>query len=108
VLSSFTNLLIRGDYTLANGSGALDSVGLVLPSTSTGQWKLEIQRSVAGEVRLSWPALATGFQLEQSATIVSPNWSLVPGTPLVKDGMYYLYVPTSIPVRFFRLHKPTP
>jgi hypothetical protein len=107
VLASLTNLQIRGDYTLARGSGALDSVGLVMPSTSNGRWILEIQRSVAGGARLRWPVLAAGFQLEQSDTIVSPNWSLAPGAPIVKDGMYYIDVPPTIPVKFFRLHKPT-
>jgi len=106
VLATLTNLQIRGDYTLANGSGALDSVGLVMPSTSSGRWILEIEKSVAGGVRLRWPALAAGFQLEQSDTIVSPNWTLVPTTPTEKNGMYYIYVPTTIPVKFFRLHKP--
>src|SRR5215813_12896002 len=38
VLATLTNLQIRGDYTLSNGSGALDSVSLVMPSTSTGRW----------------------------------------------------------------------
>ena len=107
VLATLTNLLIRGDYTLADGAGALDSVGLVMPSTSSGRWVLEIHRTIAGEVRLRWPALATGFQLEQSDTIVSPNWSLAPGAPIEKDGMYYIYVAPTVPVRFFRLHKPT-
>jgi hypothetical protein len=107
VLATLTNLLIRGDYTLANGAGALDSVGLVMPSSYPGRWVLEIQRTIAGGVRLGWPALATGFQLEQSNTIVSPNWSLVPGTPIEKNGMYYIYVAPTIPVKFFRLHKPT-
>ncbi len=107
VLATLTNLQIRGDYTLANGAGALDSVGLVMPSTSAGRWILEIHKPIAGGVSLRWPALATGFQLEQSDRIVSPNWSLVPGAPIVKDGMYYLSVPPSVPVRFFRLHKPT-
>ena len=107
VLSTLTNLLIRGDYTLANGAGALDSVGLAMPSTSTGSWILEIQKTTAGGATLRWPALATGFQLEQSETIVSPNWSLVPLAPIVKDGMYYVDVPTTIPVKFFRLHKST-
>jgi len=106
VLSSLTNLLIRGDYTLARSSGALDSVGLVMPSTNSGPWILEINRPSLGVVNLRWPALATGFQLEQSDSIVAPHWTLAPGTPIVKNGMYYLNVPTSIPVRFFRLHKP--
>src|SRR6185503_12924313 len=86
VLATLTTMLIRGDYTLANGSGALDSVGLMLPSTSSGRWTLGIERAVGGGAKLRWPAVATGFHLAQSTTIVSPNWTLVPGTPSVKDG----------------------
>jgi hypothetical protein len=107
VLATLTNLLIRGDYTLANGSGALDSVGLVLPSTTSERWALEIHKTIAGGLMLRWPALATGFQLEQSDTIVAPNWTLVPGAPIEQNGLYHVYVAPTIPVRFFRLHKPT-
>jgi hypothetical protein len=59
-----------------------------------------------GGVTLSWPAYATGFVLESSA---SPGpgvlWSPVAGTPALAAGMYQLTLPPAGETQWFRLRR---
>lgn len=58
------------------------------------------------ELRLRWPATASGFALESSTSLGSPTWDPVPGTPQLHGDQYELAAPVDGPARFFRLRKP--
>jgi len=53
---------------------------------------------------LSWPASATGFNLE-TASAVDGNWSVVAGTPVITGGTVTLTVPLSTRAAYYRLHR---
>lgn len=57
-----------------------------------------------GKVILSWPASATGFNLETSPTLTSNSWTAVPGATLAGDKMTVQITP-SLPKAFYRLRK---
>jgi len=57
-------------------------------------------------VVLTWPASATGFDV-QTTTAVSPaNWQAAGLTPTVEGDVYKVTVPSEGPARFYRLMKP--
>lgn len=58
------------------------------------------------ELRLRWPATASGFALESSTSLGSPTWDPVPGTPQLNGDAFEIAVPKDGPARFFRLRKP--
>lgn len=57
-------------------------------------------------VTLAWPDPSTGFQLEESPSLVSPAWTNVSGTPGVVGGERQLDQILAPGTRFFRLRKP--
>lgn len=57
-------------------------------------------------VVLSWPASATGFEV-QATTAVSPaNWQSAGLTPIIEGDQYKVTAPAEGPTQFFRLMKP--
>jgi hypothetical protein len=87
----------------SNPAGAARTVrfdNFMLDST-TGS-PLQITLSGANVI-LSWPPIA-GATLQSSATVVSPNWQNVPGTPALGPNGYSLAVPINFAAnRYFRL-----
>jgi len=57
-------------------------------------------------VTLAWPNPSTGFQLEESPSLVAPAWTNVSGTPGVVGGEKQLDQILAPGPRFFRLRKP--
>ncbi|MBX3734062.1 MAG: hypothetical protein KF791_15915 [Verrucomicrobiae bacterium] len=57
-----------------------------------------------GRVRLSWPATATGHQLNVAPSLVTPSpWTRVAGTPVLDGDSLTLTVSADDPVAFYRL-----
>ena len=69
---------------------------------------LELQRIGAGALRLNWPALPTGFQLEASDSLTAPNWSPVPAVPVTTNSFYYVELTPTSKQKFYRLKKTSP
>ena len=66
---------------------------------------LEIAMSETGLV-LSWPATATGFALETTASLANtPQWSAVAETPTLTEGYYRVTLQPAGTVAFYRLHR---
>lgn len=65
--------------------------------------ELSVDRT-GGKVILSWPASATGFNLETSPTLTINSWTAVPGATLAGDKMTIQITP-SVPKAFYRLRK---
>ncbi|HEV8544224.1 MAG TPA: Ig-like domain-containing protein, partial [Verrucomicrobiae bacterium] len=60
------------------------------------------------QVELLWPASATGFVLERSATLTNPQWVSVPGvpdTPGQSGNQFSVQISLSQSAQFFRLRQ---
>jgi hypothetical protein len=88
-------------YTYKNGvfnygfSGTLDSIIPVPPISA---------QVAGGQLMLSWPTNALGFQLQATPTPVSPaSWTNLTALPIIQDGSFQVAVPVDVNIRFFRL-----
>jgi hypothetical protein len=106
VLANLAELMIWTDAS-ASTSGGLDNVMLVPPSIPTASgWLLRLEWDSPGWLRLTWPTLASGYQLQVSDSLVTPNWRLVTDVPFVVNGLNRIvFKPTAQP-KFYRLYKP--
>jgi hypothetical protein len=77
-----------------------------LPATPSAAPKLTVQHT-GGNVVVSWPADATGFQLESSTALgANANWSTVSTAPTTAGGQSTVSLPISgDTTRFLRLKK---
>jgi hypothetical protein len=91
-----------GDGGSGSGSFTLNSGPAEFFTTAVGNFDLEILLS-GGSYRISWPAEAFGYVLEQSTTVgVGANWQ--PVSPAPTENTYSgLAAPKAF---FFRLHRP--
>lgn len=68
--------------------------------------ELNATRTAAGNVRLTWPATATGYQLQTRTSLdPGPVWSAVTETPQSIGGEWVLELTPADPTRFYRLAK---
>jgi hypothetical protein len=89
--------------------GMSSDVGFDLELIATGPPppppRLSASRS-GTNVRLTWPANATGFQLESALTLDGgTNWSFFPASVGTSNTESVVTTPASGPQRFFRLRK---
>ncbi|HEY3863401.1 MAG TPA: LamG domain-containing protein [Verrucomicrobiae bacterium] len=92
------------DFRIWNGaltSGQVANLYTSGPGTVAGP-SLQISPS-GSHITLTWPANASGFTLQSSASLSSPNWTAVGGTPTVVNGLNVLTVPLSPIDTFYRL-----
>jgi hypothetical protein len=59
----------------------------------------------AGGLTLSWPLLSTGFMLESTPSLTSPNWQPAPETPVAANSQWIVTVARDRAARCFRLHQ---
>jgi hypothetical protein len=75
-------------------------------ATTPATVELTATRTAVGNVRLAWPATATGYQLQTRTSLdPNPSWSAVTETPQSVGGEWVLELPPSDPTRFYRLAK---
>jgi len=92
----------------------------MLPSDSANQdvWSTQITELITtsqillslqaggGNVTISWPAAATGYQLQVASSVATPTaWSNVSQTPQTNASQIYVTLPASASQQFFRLKK---
>jgi hypothetical protein len=86
-----------------SGSRALYLAAVQLTSSLlSGAPALTIQRE-GNNVVIRWPASATGYALESSASLGAPSWSAVAGAPEVDGSFLKRTLPIGSGARFFRL-----
>ena len=98
-----------GDVTITgalNGS-LVDSLAIVAEAPGASA-VLAIRRLSPDSdgVELSWPAAVTGFTLEGTASLSTPDWQPVPGTPQVAGERQLLNTVAGGSAKFFRLRNP--
>ena len=94
-------VLRGGNYTGVGGFW-----GVALAVQEPGAPFLRLTRS-GGDVRISWPSTATGFQLQETTSLAPPiSWGAVLQTPVPVNGEYTVTVPAAAGARFYRLRKP--
>jgi hypothetical protein len=57
-------------------------------------------------VTVSWPFPSTGFILESTTSLSTPNWQPAGDAPIRNDDRWEVTVPLGEPERYFRLRKP--
>jgi hypothetical protein len=88
-----------GRYSLTGGFWALYAV------QTPGAPLLTITRTATNTVVVSWPSPATGFVLQQTATLTPANWAAAPQTPVDDGTTVSVVVSPPAGNRFFRLRK---
>jgi hypothetical protein len=109
-----------GDYSATSGDPADPSRFWTIQAIPTAKsiWATQITELITSPVALtvtfastnilvSWPAAATGFQLQYSPTVPpTENWARVTNSPAVANNQFTLSLPLSGNAGFFRLAKP--
>lgn len=61
--------------------------------------------AAGGQITLTWPASASGFNPESTTDLVNGPWTAVSGTPTVVNGQNVLTVPATQSRTFYRLKQ---
>jgi probable HAF family extracellular repeat protein len=86
-----------------DSAGATNAATVTLDIQAQPTPELSVER-LQGQVRLSWPAWPTGFELESSITLAGTNaWIQVGEAPHLQDGQNVLTNVVGGGSRFFRL-----
>ena len=88
-----------GPITVVTPQGSITSTELFLMPP-----RLSITR-IEGRTLVDWPAVNTGFTLEESLTMEPGSWKPVSQTPLSDQDGYSLSIPATEASRFYRLRK---
>lgn len=59
-----------------------------------------------GNIVLTWPANAAGFNLVSVTNVASTNWILVSPSPVIVNGLYTVTNTATGPAKFYRLRNP--
>ena len=60
----------------------------------------------SGNVKISWPATESGYQLERAGNATAATWDPVDAEAETIDGRYVVTLPVTGEAQFFRLRKP--
>jgi hypothetical protein len=75
---------------------------LAVPGVTPGAPEL----AIATVVEVSWPTVPAGYTLQSTMTVEdASSWTAVTNTPLVMEGKYKIYAPTSNQKTYYRLVK---
>ncbi len=87
-----------GSYTVQGGFWG--AFGATMESAPT----LRIQREGAN-ILLAWPNPSSGFQLQESSSLTTPDWTDVNAVPVLVSSEKQINQPVATGVRFYRLRK---
>src|SRR5262249_36635720 len=91
-----------GFYTLTyNTTNLFNAVNSATVFVQVGTPELTINSSASKMVSLSWPSTATGFTLEQSATMATNSW-----VPAPTGATNPISIPSTNAALFYRLTHP--
>jgi hypothetical protein len=113
-ISGATNATLSLSNITTNDQGSyavIVSNGTSPPATSTpanlnvtggSPPSLGINRQ-GDQIRISWPASASGYKLQETPDLSTSAWTLVDGTPVVQGDQFTLTLIPSATRRFYRL-----
>lgn len=89
-------------------NGTNDMFLSIISPLNAGAPALTISPPAGGgsDIGLSWPAFPPGFQLEAATNLSLGNWFALPQAPVPTNGGYFLLLPATNDVEFFRLRQP--
>jgi hypothetical protein len=93
------------------GEGALTADDLIVGTTfanvlgGVSRPSLRIDRVAPGQVRLAWPAFASGFTVQTIGDVASSNWQDVATSPAVTGGENVVTNSPATNPAFYRLKK---
>jgi hypothetical protein len=96
---SFVAVITAGN----SGSRVVYLGSVTVTSLHLEQVRLTIERS-SGNVIIRWPASATGYALQSTSSLTTPNWAPAGGMPMPDGDFLKVTVPIS-GTQFFRLAK---
>ena len=67
---------------------------------------LSVRLTETNTVLISWPAPATGFELQQNGDLGTDNWMAVGTAPAIVGSEKQVIVPNPAGAQFYRLRKP--
>jgi hypothetical protein len=94
----------RVRYAVIRPCGPMAGVNLLADCKPSDSPRLNAGLGPNKTVRLAWPVNATGFTLQESTSLVPPNWSAVTALPVV-TGNENVITLTNTTTRFYRLAK---
>ncbi|MDB6067357.1 MAG: regulatory domain of in-like proprotein convertase [Pedosphaera sp.] len=107
---SFASAPVAQDVADANAASLstayVDGAVTIPAIVQTGNPVLTIVPNNAGNIILSWPASASGFNLEYSGDFTSTNWTSVVTAPVTNGGDITITLPMSGSQQFYRLRQP--
>lgn len=95
-----TQTLTGGNFSLAGGFWSLFAV------QTPGAPLLSIRLTAAHTLAVSWPSPSTGFLLQQTDDLNTPNWVTAPQSVSDNGTSKFILVNPSAGNRFYRLFKP--
>ncbi len=88
-----------GNYTIVGGFGS------VYPASVPVSPILGIELTTTNTIMIYWPSGSAGFSLQESPSLVAPNWRAASGTVQDNGAVQYLIERASTGPRFYRLIK---
>ena len=92
-------VMTGGNYSLIGGFW-----GVAVAIQQVGAPLLTITRS-GGNVTISWPSPSTGFNLQETASLGSPNWAGAALTVTDNGTIKSVTIPATVGSKFYRLFK---
>ena len=91
-------VLSGGNYTIVGGFWSAIAAVPVSPGSP------QLSVSVSGQnVTISWPSSSTGFTLQETASLNSPNWQAVPQTVNTNGATLSITLTAPAGTMFYRL-----
>ncbi|MEK7674243.1 MAG: hypothetical protein AAB676_00230 [Verrucomicrobiota bacterium] len=91
-------------YAVIRPCGPLANVNLLESCKPVTEVTLGIARS-GKDVQLSWSAAAEGFQLQETSSLISPDWKAVSTAPEAQGGQNVVTLTLGTGTTFYRLAK---
>ncbi|MBM3832411.1 MAG: hypothetical protein FJ403_03870 [Verrucomicrobia bacterium] len=91
-------------YAVIRPCGPKAGINLLAECNPTAAPQLLFAFGANKALRLAWPSTATGFVLQQTASLGPAQWTAVSTTPVVEGSQNVVTLPATAP-RFYRLAK---
>jgi hypothetical protein len=92
--------------TISSTAAIAERTGVPKVTQFTFRAILSVRLTETNSMLISWPAPATGFELQQNVGLGTDNWTAVGTAPATVGSEKQVIVPSPAGARFYRLRKP--